>query len=45
MNVVNVRSGMGLDNKDDEALWVKYAITLAFLAGVFQMFMGFFRCE
>jgi hypothetical protein len=34
---------MGLDNVQDAALWARYAITLAFLSGAFQIFLGVFR--
>jgi MFS superfamily sulfate permease-like transporter len=37
-------SGTGLDNKEDEGLWIQYAITLAFLTGLFQILMGVCRC-
>ena len=36
-------SGMGLDNVQDAALWARYAITLAFLSGAFQIFLGVCR--
>jgi MFS superfamily sulfate permease-like transporter len=35
---------MGLDNVKDAALWARYAITLSFLSGAFQIFLGVFRC-
>lgn len=34
---------MGLDNVQDAALWARYAVTLAFLSGAFQIFLGVFR--